>query len=123
MSFNLLLYVKYQGETKTIIQFPLGRSVITSYTIGEKVTTIKEFAFENAQYMTSVTIGKDVTTIETYAFKECYKLNQFSVAEGNTEYTVENQGALIENTNKLIQYPYANKEISTYQIPEEITSI
>ncbi|MBO5142316.1 MAG: leucine-rich repeat protein, partial [Clostridia bacterium] len=59
---NGVLYEK-NGDKRTIIQYPVGRTDITSYSIESTVTQVKKYAFEKAQYLTTITIPKELTTI------------------------------------------------------------
>lgn len=44
---------------------------LTSYTVPDKVTTIKQYAFSMCDNLTSITSSKSITKIENYAFERC----------------------------------------------------
>ena len=57
---------------------------LTSVTIGNGVTSIREYAFTLCAKLTSVTIGNDVTSIENGAFNQCYSLASVTIGNGVT---------------------------------------
>jgi hypothetical protein len=138
--------ILYNKDKTTLIQYPLGREG-TSYTIPEDLTTlttIKKYAFENAQnietisilkYVTTieesafesisglrtVTIGTTVQTIGQYAFRYCNNLESFTVTDGNAGGYKSVDSILFKGT-ELVQYP-AKKTTEKYYIPIDTTII
>ena len=55
------------------------RSRITSLVIGDGVTSIGTYAFEDCYNIASVSIGKDVETIGMYAFNKCVSLGEVTI--------------------------------------------
>lgn len=55
------------------------RSQITSLVIGDGVTSIGTYAFEDFYNIASVSIGKDVETIGMYAFNKCVSLGEVTI--------------------------------------------
>ena len=57
---------------------PWSKSDIKRIIIGDGVTTIGEFAFNDCSALTSVTIPNSVTEIGDYAFSDCINITQIS---------------------------------------------
>ena len=75
-----------QGYTSIGINTFLGKSQITSVTIGTSVTSINSGAFAGCTSLTSITIPNSVTTINDEAFLACANLS--NVILGNSVTTI-----------------------------------
>ncbi len=78
---NALMSSNY-STTSTLSQ--IFGDEVTTYTIGEGVTSIGECAFYHCQNMTSVTIPSTVTSIGKDAFSYCWGLTTLTIPEGVT---------------------------------------
>ena len=92
---------------------------LKSITIPESVTEIKSYAFYNCYSLTSITIPKNVAKIGEGAFVRCSGLTSIVVAEENTKYDSRNNcnAIIVTRTNALIT------GCNTTTIPEGVTSI
>ena len=104
-----------------------GCSKLSSVTFAEGLQTIREYSFEST-LISTLSIPSTVTSIGLYAFRHCNSLQTISVTEGNTKYSVETQGGLIEKTSEtettLVLYPkQKTTENNVYIIPSEVTTI
>ena len=57
---------------------------LTSLTIGDKVTTIGDYAFADCSGLTSIVIPNSVTRIRNNAFSECTSLKNLHIADGDS---------------------------------------
>ena len=57
---------------------------LTSLTIGDKVTTIGDYAFAYCSGLTSIVIPNSVTRIRNNAFSECTSLKNLHIADGDS---------------------------------------
>ena len=119
-------------------------SVEGSYTVPDTVRTISEFAFESCHGLTAVTIPEGVTDIGDGAFDGCeiaevtlpaslrslgkdafgegYYAPAFFVADGNSVYASDSNGALFNaDRTELLRVPGSYK--GAYQIPETVAVI
>lgn len=74
---------------------------ITRITIPDSVTTIGNYAFYNCSDLTSATIGNGVTTIGDYAFKNCDSLTKVTISDSVTiigDYAFESCDSLAKIT-------------------------
>lgn len=89
---------------------------------GETVNRIGTNAFTDCQTVTKITIPASVTSIDDYAFVNCQKLQEISVATGNSVYSSENGILYNKAKTTLICYP-SGKTASYFAIPEKVTAI
>ena len=85
------------------------RYAITTVIVGDSVTTIGNYAFDNCVGSTSITIGNSVTMIGTYAFYSCY---------GFTSITIPNSVTTIGNNAF-----YSCHGLTSITIPNSVTMI
>ncbi len=76
--------ILFNKEQTLLIQYPLGKKDVTSYSIPNSVTSIGESAFFNAHYLVSVQMGNGVTTIGKSAFSQCYYLKNMTLGNNVT---------------------------------------
>ena len=95
---------------------------LTSVTIPDSVTSIGWYAFDGCTSLTSVTIPDSVTSIGGCAFRYCTSLTGIWVAEGNSHYSSDASGVLLDkNMTDLIQCP--GRFFGAYTIPDSVASI
>lgn len=70
--------VLFTADYKTLLCYPAASSV-TSYTVPNNCTTIKDYAFRNCATLESVTIGEQVTEIGDSAFYACENLKSVTL--------------------------------------------
>ena len=91
------------------VDYSSYRPNIKSVTIGNSVTSIGDYAFEDCTGLTSVTIGNSVTSIGDYAFEDCIGLTNVTI--GNSVTSIGS--AAFEDCTGL----------TIITIPESVTSI
>lgn len=95
---------------------------LESINIPDSVTKIDRYTFTNCTSLSVITIPKNVTSIASSAFMACSGLSSINVAEENTEY-ISDDGVLFNNNKtELLFYP-ANKDSTSYAIPDGVTTI
>ena len=82
ISFTGSLQYTIYGDSSTTYSYNRGR--IRRVEIGNNVTTIGTYAFQNCNSLTSITIPDGVTSIGTYAFNACYSLTSITIPDGVT---------------------------------------
>ena len=90
--------------------------------IPDGVTTIESNAFNHCESAKSVTIPKSVTEIATSAFNYTYSVENFIVAEDNTNYVAVDGALFTEDKTQLIQYPLGST-LKSFVLPDECTTI
>ena len=112
---------------------------VKTYTIGEGVTTIGEYAFANCTGLTNITIPESVTTIGDHAFDGCSGLTSITIPESVTTIgSIAFSGCtclttVTLNSNYITSknYNYRSstlknifgKQVKTYIIGESVTTI
>jgi hypothetical protein len=94
---------------------------LTSIMLGNNVTSIGDYAFEECQSLTNVTIGNNVASIGDYAFEDCSSLTAFTVAALNSSYSSEDGVLFNQGQTLLIQFPAG--KAGSYIIPDSVTDI
>lgn len=106
--FTAIDGVLYSKDTKTIVQYPIGRDD-TDFEIPAHVEVIESGAFCNATSLTSVTIPAGVTGIGAEAFKGCRAITELKLPEA---LTVIGDGAFEMCSN-----------LTTVNVPDSVTAI
>jgi len=97
-------------------------SSLTQITIPDSVTSIGYFAFSGCSSLTNIALPNSVTSIDASAFIDCSSLTLIKVSESNGYYQ-SIEGILFNKSGTtLIAYP-ANKQETSYTIPNDVTSI
>ena len=96
---------------------------LTTITIPEGVTTIGDYAFNNCTNLVSISLPSTLSSIDSPAFAQCTGLASISVAEGNTNFMVDQGAALISSEGNLIYFAGMNSTITEYTIPSNVTQI
>ena len=107
-NFTAIDGVLYTKDTKTLVQYPVGRDN-TSFEIPSHVTAIGNGAFAKATELTSVTIPAGVTSIGAEAFKGCKAITELKLPEA---LTVIGDGAFEMCSN-----------LTTVNVPDSVTAI
>ena len=95
------------------------------FELPKKLTSIGVAAFLDCESLSgNIEIPKGVTTIGRAAFGGCLGVESFSVEAGNTDFGVDEAGALFTTAapKRLVQYPPAN-ELDSYSLPDDIEEI
>ena len=71
-NFTVVDGVLYNKDMTTLVLYPKNRS--GEFAVPDTVTTIADYAFDNAPKLTKVTIGENVKSVGTSAFKNCNSL-------------------------------------------------
>ena len=123
-----------------------GCKALTSVVIGNSVTSIGDYAFEDCDALTSITIPDCVTWIGDYAFFDCDLLESVTFGDGINissfgwfafidcpslksfygKYASNDNRCLIINNyykDKSYLYFFAHAGLTTYNIPDGVTSI
>lgn len=120
-------------EKTSIILYPKSKS--GEFVIPDTVTSIADYAFDNAPNLTKITIGANVKTIGTSAFQNCNSLETVIFKDSDTikktigNYAFYNCPALSKvdfgNAVKSIgSYSFAvNKLIESIEFPDSLESI
>ena len=107
-NFTAIDGVLYTKDTKTLVQYPVGRDN-TFFEIPSHVTAIGNGAFAKATELTSVTIPAGVTSIGAEAFKGCKAITELKLPEA---LTVIGDGAFEMCSN-----------LTTVNVPDSVTAI
>ncbi len=114
---NGILYTK----TTDIVRCVPATKVLDSFSVAEGVTVIYASAFwgcniaELNMPSTCESLGVDELFYET-------NIASFNVAEGNVNYTSDEEGVLYDiSKTELIAYPTAKKDLSSYTVPETVS--
>jgi len=87
-AFSSLNGVLFSADETKLVIYP-GGNPSNSYTIPDGVTTVCEFAFEEANSLTNVDFPTTLTTIEHMAFGDCFALTEVVLPDSVT--VVESQ--------------------------------
>ena len=86
---NKIKNIKTNG-VETIGDHGFDSSILESPTLGDKVTTIGKYAYNNCNRLTSISINSATSSIGYGAFNYCPNLSSISVVNGNSQYVSEN---------------------------------
>ena len=95
---------------------------LTNITIPDSVTSIGIYAFYGCSSLTNITIPGNVTSIGSCAFWDCRSLTSINVSNNNKNYSSIDGILFNKDKTEIITYP-ANKEGTSYGIPNSVTSI
>ena len=112
------------GDNATITKYNGSETAVTipDKLDGHTVTTLGSGTFATKDMITSITIPATVDTINSSCFYGCTVLEQVSLAEGNTAFTVTDGVLFSANGEDLIVYPQA-MEGTSYTIPDTVREI
>ena len=122
-SYTSIDGVLFSKDKTILIKYPEGKKDVTSYAIPENVTEIRERAFDDCNSLTSITIPESVKEIGKWAFYDCRSLTSIDVALDNNSYTSINGVLFSKDKTILIKHPEGKKDVTSYAIPESVTSI
>lgn len=132
-NFTVVDGVLYNKDKTKLVLYPKNRS--GEFAVPDTVTTIADYAFDNAPNLTKVTIGKNVKTIDTGAFRNCKSLETVVFEDNDTvqktigDYAFYNCPALTKvdfgNAVKSIgNYSFTVcKSIESLEFPDSLESI
>ena len=112
--------VLFNKTGTTLINYPAAKTG-TEYVIPDTVTELGDDAFMYSN-LVSITVGKNVSSLTVGAFYDCSKLESFTVADDNTEYSSVDGVLFNKDKTNLIIFP-ANKSASLYNVPATVTDI
>ena len=112
------------GDNATITKYNGSETAVTipDKLDGHTVTTLGSGTFATKDMIASITIPATVDTINSSCFYGCTVLEQVSLAEGNTAFTVTDGVLFSANGEDLIVYPQA-MEGTSYTIPDTVREI
>ena len=125
--------VLYNNDKTTLVLYPKNRS--GEFAVPDTVTTIADYAFDNAPKLTKVTIGENVKSVGTGAFRNCNSLETVIFKDSDTvqktigDYAFNNCPALTEvdfgNAVKSIgNYAFmVDKLLESIEFPDSLESI
>lgn len=135
---ELVLYP--QGKPTQDYVVPNGIKKLATYSISDnghlrsidlnQVTTLRNSAIYNAWELTSITIPKDIKKygkvpgqgLMEGCFESCPKVSTYYVANGNTDFVIED--GVLFSADKTLLYCYPpSKPGSSYTIPNSVTRI
>ena len=93
----------------------------TSYEIPNTVKEIGNYCFHTISHMKTLTIGEKVETVN-YGLYSLVNLTEYKVAEGNSNFIIEDGILYTPNKERLVRYPEA-KDKNGYIVPYEIKQI
>ena len=133
----------YSKDKTELVRYAIGKTE-TTWTIPNAVTTIKNGAISDSEYLTDVIIPNGVTHIGRYAFGwgawetltipasvvnissgafvSCENLKEINVDSNNLNYCSDNGVLFDKNKTVLIQYPIEKTE-NSYKVPKGVTVI
>ena len=95
---------------------------LQSLRLSEGLETIDAAAFSGCEQLPTATIPASTLIIGAGIFNDCKKLTHITVKSGNSNY-VDEDGILYDKEKKhLMQYP-VGREITTFNIPENVSRI
>ncbi len=132
-NFTAVDGVLYNKDKTTLVLYPKNRS--GEFAVPDTVTTIADYAFDNAPNLTKVTIGKNVKTIGTGAFRNCKSLETVIFEDSDTvQKTIGNEA--FYNCSALTKVDFGNavksignyaftvcKSLESLEFPDSIESI
>ena len=95
---------------------------VTNYIIGEDVTEIGEFAFQECDALTSIIIPNNIVSIGHGAFFNCTNLREILVEPTNVSFSSIEGVLFNKDQTSLIQYPIGKEGIS-YSLPNNVIRI
>ena len=119
-------YIYYDGciFTKNFTQLIayISSNERDSYTVHEKVTTLKQYSIHGVFYLKHLTLNKNLQTIEAGGLYNVYHLENIFVEEGNTKFKSVDGVLFNYDFNTLIKYPCFNSS-DVYVVPYDIKTI
>lgn len=127
LSEDWVLTISGSGDMKkwsntAYVPWRNNRESISSVIIESGVTNIGMISFYCCTGLTSVTISDSVTSIGDRAFYGCDGLISIFVDSNNQNYYSSDGILFSKDMKNLIQYP-AGSEVTSYYIPDSVTSI
>jgi hypothetical protein len=130
-SIGFYAFTGFSGLTLTINYASIaasqyfGSTGINNVILGPNVTSIDTNAFNGCTGITSVTIGSGVTSIAVNLanrpFVNCTSISTFIIDASNPNYSTD--GYSLYNKNSTIFYNFITKTITSYVIPNTVTTM
>lgn len=108
---------KAPASITTIGANAFASSGITSISLPETVTTIKQQAFDNCTNLTTIDIPASVTSIETGTFNMCENLTAINVDASNTKYSSLDGMLCDKSKTELVVFPAGKADTRYTLIP------
>lgn len=102
-----------------------GLEKLKTIQLPDTISDIKDYAFEGCVSLETFIIPAALETLGSSIFNGCISLKEFVVSEDNETFRAIDGVLYKVNRNRasnLVAYP-ANKEITTFEIPTEVTTI
>ncbi len=112
----------FNKDMTTLIQFPIGKSTATSFTVPDTVTTIEEHAFYGAKYLKTVTLPDAIVNMSNDTFVNCPALTTITVGANNTKFSSVDGNLFNKAGTVLIQYA-PGKTDESYTVPSGVIAI
>ena len=96
---------------------------LTSINLPENLTAINSYLFQACSSVTTITISKNVNTISIGAFSACTSLSSIYVDPDNTKFKSIDGVLFTIDGSTLIQYPAGKTDITTYTVPDTVSTI
>ena len=97
-----------------------SQSTVISAIIEEGITAIEDKGFTSCSLLQNVSIPSSVVTIGSSPFHRCKSLTRIIVADNNTFFSNDEQGALYNKEKTILIRAPMN---TSFQVPEKVTTI
>lgn len=105
----------------TLIPWYCYRESVKSLVIGDEITSVSSFMFQDFDNLTTVYFGSGVEEIEVPTFDYSDHIENFFVAEDNQYFTAEDGILYTKDKTSILRYPTAREGV--FSIPETVTVI
>jgi hypothetical protein len=112
--------VIFSKDGKMLVKYLPGKDG-DSYTIPDRVTHIRDYAFDGCTKLTSVTISSGVDNVEPNVFNDCTNLASIRVVDDNPNFSSVDGVLFNKDRTELIRYTISEKK--DYLIPPGVTAI